>query len=191
LICSPWVVPRTQVSDSPALALHQQGPGPPAVLGRRGQRRHLPALRRRLATSAMTARATCSASTATSYLWRRHASVSFMVRWSSVSRPGHGRSRLRGLPGFLVFGHLCSPFELRCKGFSAGNLFCFRGRRRLRVHEAPRAGRFNWPSPAEGVVTISSAQLGYLLSGWRHPQDTWAPTSVGWESFGACGSRWM
>jgi transposase len=26
-------------------------------------------------------------------------------------------------------------------------------------------GRFLWPSPADGVVTISSAQLGYLLSG--------------------------
>jgi transposase len=25
------------------------------------------------------------------------------------------------------------------------------------------AGRFIWPSPAEGVVTISPAQLGYLL----------------------------
>jgi transposase len=42
-------------------------------------------------------------------------------------------------------------------------------------------GRFLWPSPADGVVTISSAQLGYLLSGidWRHPQQTWRPTSVG------------
>jgi transposase len=42
-------------------------------------------------------------------------------------------------------------------------------------------GRFLWPSPADGVVTISSAQLGYLLSGidWRYPQETWRPTSVG------------
>ena len=49
-----------------------------------------------------------------------------------------------------------------------GHLFCFRGRR----------GNL---SPADGVVTISSAQLGYLLSGidWRHPQETWRPTSVG------------
>jgi transposase len=30
-------------------------------------------------------------------------------------------------------------------------------------------GLFLWPSPADGVETISSAQLGYLLSGidWR------------------------
>jgi hypothetical protein len=32
-------------------------------------------------------------------------------------------------------------------------------------------GRFIWPSPADGAVTISSAQLGYLLEGidWRMP----------------------
>jgi transposase len=71
---------------------------------------------------------------------------------------------------------------------------CFRGRRGnlLKViwHDGQGAclftkrlerGRFLWPSPADGVVTISSAQLGYLLSGidWRHPQETWRPTSVG------------
>jgi transposase len=75
-----------------------------------------------------------------------------------------------------------------------GHLFCFRGRRGnlLKViwHDGQGAclftkrleqGRFLWPSPADGVVTISSAQLGYLLSGidWRHPQETWRPTSVG------------
>ncbi|TYL72024.1 IS66 family insertion sequence element accessory protein TnpB [Bradyrhizobium cytisi] len=75
-----------------------------------------------------------------------------------------------------------------------GHLFCFRGRRgnllKVTWHDGQGAclftkrlerGRFIWPSPAEGVVTISSAQLGYLLSGidWRHPQETWRPTSVG------------
>lgn len=36
-------------------------------------------------------------------------------------------------------------------------------------------GRFIWPSPADGVVALSAAQLGYLLEGidWRHPQHTW------------------
>ncbi len=59
----------------------------------------------------------------------------------------------------------------------SGHLFCFRGRRGdlLKViwHDGQGAclftkrlerGRFLWPSPADGVVTISSAQLGYLLS---------------------------
>jgi transposase len=82
---------------------------------------------------------------------------------------------------------------LRCDPLS-GHLFCFRGRRGnlLKViwHDGQGAclftkrlerGRFLWPSPADGVVTISSAQFGYLLSGidWRHPQETWRPTSVG------------
>ena len=42
-------------------------------------------------------------------------------------------------------------------------------------------GRFLWPSPADGTVAISAAQLGYLLSGidWRNPQESWRPTSVG------------
>ena len=42
-------------------------------------------------------------------------------------------------------------------------------------------GRFLWPSTADGVVTISTAQLGYLLEGidWRMPQKTWRPAAVG------------
>jgi transposase len=42
-------------------------------------------------------------------------------------------------------------------------------------------GRFIWPSPAEGVVTITPAQLGYLFEGidWRHPQRTWRPEMAG------------
>ena len=76
----------------------------------------------------------------------------------------------------------------------SGQLFCFRGRRGdlLKViwHDGQGAclftkrlerGRFLWPSATGGAVTISSAQLGYLLSGidWRNPQETWRPTSVG------------
>jgi len=42
-------------------------------------------------------------------------------------------------------------------------------------------GRFLWPSPVGDVVAIPPAQLGCLLSGidWRHPQETWRPTSLG------------
>ena len=37
--------------------------------------------------------------------------------------------------------------------------------------------RFLWSSPADGAVTISPTQLGYLLSGidWRNPQTLGAP----------------
>jgi transposase len=42
-------------------------------------------------------------------------------------------------------------------------------------------GRFIWPSPADGAVTISAGQLGYLLEGidWRMPQRTWRPELAG------------
>ena len=76
----------------------------------------------------------------------------------------------------------------------SGHLFVFRNRRgdRLKILYWDRdglaiwakrleRGRFLWPSPGDGAVTISPAQLGYLLSGidWRNPQETWRPTSVG------------
>jgi len=60
----------------------------------------------------------------------------------------------------------------------AGDLYVFRGRRgnRLKIlwHDglgmslyAKRLerGRFIWPSPADGVVAITAAQLGYMLEG--------------------------
>ena len=42
-------------------------------------------------------------------------------------------------------------------------------------------GRFLWPSLADGVVTITPAQLAYLLEGidWRMPQHTWRPQAAG------------
>ena len=42
-------------------------------------------------------------------------------------------------------------------------------------------GRFAWPSPAQGRVSVTSAQLSMLLEGidWRTPQRTWRPLTVG------------
>jgi transposase len=75
-----------------------------------------------------------------------------------------------------------------------GHLFVFRGRRggllKILWHDGQgmclfakrlERGRFIWPSAADGVVTISSAQLGYLLEGidWRMPQHTWRPQAAG------------
>lgn len=76
----------------------------------------------------------------------------------------------------------------------AGDLFVFRGRRgnilKILWHDgigmslyAKRLehGRFVWPSPTTGSVSISAAQLGYLLEGidWRHPRLTWRPRNAG------------
>ncbi|HEY0352281.1 MAG TPA: IS66 family insertion sequence element accessory protein TnpB [Enterovirga sp.] len=75
-----------------------------------------------------------------------------------------------------------------------GHLFVFRGRRgdliKVIWHDGQGAclytkrldrGRFLWPATADGAVTISTAQLGYLLSGidWRMPQESWRPTAIG------------
>ena len=84
--------------------------------------------------------------------------------------------------------------EILKKDPLSGHLFCFRGRRGdlLKViwHDTQGAclftkrldrGRFIWPSLVDGAVTISTAQLSYLLSGidWRNPRETWRPTRVG------------
>ena len=75
-----------------------------------------------------------------------------------------------------------------------GHLFVFRGRRGDLIKElwwdgqglclfAKRLekGRFVWPSPADGKVVITSAQLGMLLEGidWRMPRRTWRPELAG------------
>lgn len=75
-----------------------------------------------------------------------------------------------------------------------GHLFVFRGRRgdlvKVLWHDGQgmclfakrlEHGRFIWPAPADGAVTISPAQLGYLLEGidWRMPRRTWRPEAAG------------
>lgn len=75
-----------------------------------------------------------------------------------------------------------------------GHLFVFRGRRgdliKVLWHDGQgmclfakrlEKGRFIWPSPADGAVSITPAQLGYLLEGidWRAPQRTWTPQAAG------------
>lgn len=75
-----------------------------------------------------------------------------------------------------------------------GDLYVFRGRRadlvKIIWHDgigmslyAKRLerGRFLWPSPSDGCVAISGAQLAYMLDGidWRNPQRTWRPEVVG------------
>jgi hypothetical protein len=49
------------------------------------------------------------------------------------------------------------------------------------THSGSQKGHAIWPSPAEGVVVITSAQLVYMLEGidWKYPQRTWRPEAVG------------
>jgi len=75
-----------------------------------------------------------------------------------------------------------------------GHLFVFRGRRgdlvKVLWHDGQglclfakrlEKGRFVWPSPADGALAITPAQLGYLLEGidWRAPRRTWRPEAAG------------
>ena len=75
-----------------------------------------------------------------------------------------------------------------------GHLFVFRGRRGVLIkvlwHDGQgmclfakrlERGRFIWPTPTDGAVSISPAQLGYMLEGidWRAPQHTWRPQIAG------------
>ena len=108
------------------------------------------------------------------------------VRIVVARRPVDFRNGLDGLAARVQQALRENPF--------AGALFVFRAKRADRVkilawdgtglclfHKRLEKGRFLWPSPADGAISISPAQLGYLLSGidWRHPQKTWRPTSVG------------
>jgi len=51
----------------------------------------------------------------------------------------------------------------------------------LRLAKRLERGRFVWPSPADGRVSVSSAQLAMLLEGidWRTPRRTWRPLTAG------------
>jgi transposase len=75
-----------------------------------------------------------------------------------------------------------------------GHLFVFRGRRgdllKILWHDGQgmclyakrlERGRFIWPGTAGEAVTITPAQLGYLLEGidWRAPRRTYQPQLAG------------
>jgi transposase len=101
---------------------------------------------------------------------------------------GHTYMR-KGFPGLALVVQ-----ETLKRDPHGGHLFVFRGRRgdliKILWHDGQGAclfskrlerGRFLWPVPVDGVVTITPAQLGYLLEGidWRMPQKTWRPTATG------------
>ena len=76
---------------------------------------------------------------------------------------------------------------------ASGAVFVFRGRRgdRIKVlywdgqgfclyYKVLERGRFPWPSPADGVARLTSAQLAMLWEGidWRRPAWTAPPARV-------------
>lgn len=76
----------------------------------------------------------------------------------------------------------------------SGRLFVFRGRRgdllkavwfdgqgACLFSKRLEKGRFVWPSPADGKISVGAAQMAMLLEGidWRTPQRTWRPLTTG------------
>jgi len=76
----------------------------------------------------------------------------------------------------------------------SGHLFVYRGRRGDLVKviwwdgqgaclfsKRLERGRFVWPSPVDGKVALTPAQLAMLLEGidWRAPLRTWRPLTAG------------
>jgi len=95
----------------------------------------------------------------------------------------------RGMPGLALMVQ-----EGLGRDPHAGDLFVFRGRSgsllKILWHDGVgmslyarrlEKGRFIWPTPKDGSVAISAAQLAYLLDGidWRNPRHTWRPSSAG------------
>ena len=76
----------------------------------------------------------------------------------------------------------------------SGHLFVFRGRQGDLIKiiwwdgqgaclfsKRLERGRFVWPSPKTGTISLTPAQLSMLLEGidWRMPQKTWRPLRTG------------
>lgn len=101
---------------------------------------------------------------------------------------GHTDMR-KGFPGLSLIVQETLKHDPHC-----GHLFVFRGRSggliKVIWHDGQGAclftkrlerGHFIWPFAVDGVISITPAQLGYLLEGidWRMPQTTWRPMSAG------------
>ena len=94
------------------------------------------------------------------------------VRILLATRPIDFRKGMDGLAAMVQQALRTDPFR--------GDVFIFRPKRADRVKilvydgtglvlyaKRLEAGRFSWPSPAEGVVRLSAAQLATLLEGLR------------------------
>ncbi len=105
--------------------------------------------------------------------------------WLAVGRT----DMRRGMNGLALQGQ-----EALGRDPHAGDLYVFRGVRgdliKIIWHDGIgmslyskrlEHGRFVWPSPADGTVAISAAQLAYMLDGidWRNPRHTFRPQRAG------------
>ena len=109
------------------------------------------------------------------------------VRILLAARPVDFRKGMDGLAALVQQALRADPF--------AGDVFIFRPKRADRVKilvydgtglvlysKRLETGRFTWPSPAQGVVRLSAAQLATLLEGlpWHrlHPRPVRRPSTA-------------
>ena len=92
------------------------------------------------------------------------------VRILLAARPVDFRKGMDGLAALVQQALRADPFAgevfiFRAKRADRVKLLVFDGTGLVLVTKRLEAGRFCWPSPAEGVVRLTSAQLAALLEG--------------------------
>ena len=94
-----------------------------------------------------------------------------------ATRPVDFRKGLDGLAALVQQALRADPFAgevfiFRAKRADRVKLLVFDGTGLVLVTKRLEAGRFSWPSPAEGTVRLTSAQLATLLEGlpWHRLQ---------------------
>ena len=99
------------------------------------------------------------------------------VRILLATRPVDFRKGMDGLAALVQQALRADPFAgevfiFRAKRADRVKLLVFDGTGLVLVTKRLEAGRFSWPSPAEGVVRLTSAQLATLLEGlpWHRLQ---------------------
>ena len=99
------------------------------------------------------------------------------VRVLVATKPVDFRKGMDGLAALVQQALRADPFAgevfiFRAKRADRVKLLVFDGTGLVLVTKRLEAGRFSWPSPAEGTVRLTSAQLATLLEGlpWHRLQ---------------------
>jgi transposase len=121
------------------------------------------------------------------------------VRILLAAEPVDFRKGMDGLAALVQRALRADPFAgevfiFRAKRADRVKLLVFDGTGLVLVTKRLEVGRFSWPSPAEGVVRLSAAQLATLLEGlpWHQlrPRATPRP-STAWSTEGLAYSSGM
>jgi transposase-like protein len=109
---------------------------------------------------------------------RNQVSKSLLYEWRRLARMG----RLESTAAFM-------PVQIEQPASTEGarprparrRFVRFPRRQRQPDQNSLEHGRFQWPSPADGTLAISAAQLAYTLDGidWRNPRHTFRPERAG------------